>query len=129
MTVLLPADEVTLYPPGGLDAHGWRLPPTPGTDPYWQGTGNLQLAAGISDPHGAAGGGRGPHGPARDLTGQLYVPAGFNLTEGSVAVIRDRVFVLSQARLVRDPAGAGLDCQVATVTSTDTWPQGDPDAD
>jgi len=126
----LAADEVTLHPPGDLDEHGWRNPddfPVPA----WTGTGNLQLAPGVSDPRAAAGGGHGPHGPARDETGTLYLPADAPAADGWTAQVRGRVFVLSQVRLITDPAspGGGIACQAATVTTTDTWPGGgDPRA-
>lgn len=125
--LLLAADAVTLCLPGELDGHGWR---EPGRVPHWDGTGNLQLAPGVSDPRAAAGGGHGPHGPARDLTGDLFLPAEAEPAEGMTARVRGRVFVLSQVRFVTDPASAdGIGCWTATATSTDTWPEGgDPRA-
>lgn len=121
--VLLAPDEVALYEPAGLDPHGWRLP---GDEPAWQGRGNLQLGPGISDPRAGPGGGRGPFGPARDQAGTLYLPVmdGLEIEDGQVAVIRGRVYVLSQARLVVDPSGwLPISCWVATVTGTDRWPE------
>jgi len=122
MTLLLGRDTVTLYSPGVLDDHGWRTP----TDlAYWHGTGNLQLQPGVSDPRADRGGGHGPHGPARDLTGTLYLPADALPAEGSTALIRDRLFVLSQVRMVIDPVtDDGIGCWCATTTSIDTWPDG-----
>ncbi len=112
MTVLLAADEVTLYPPGGEDSHGWA---DTARDPYWCGLGNLQLISGASDPLATAGGGRGPHGPARSEAGTLFLDV--EPVEGSEAVIRGRRFTLSQVRLVNDPLdpGGGLSCWAASV--------------
>ena len=122
MTVLLDTDDVVLVlPSADTDDHGWRLP---GTDPYWEGRGALQLRAGVSDPRASEGGGRGPSGPARDEVGDLYLPTGLRPLEGSTAEIRGRVYVLSQVRLVVDPVGLNLDCWAATATSVDTWPDG-----
>ena len=122
MTVLLARDEVVLFAPGELDDHGWRLPSDYG---YWQGTGNLQLAAGPSEPRAAGGGGHGPHGPARDLAGVVFLPADALPAEGSTADIRGTRYVLSQVRMVLDPVtDDGLSCWVATATSIDTWPDG-----
>lgn len=119
--LLLAADPVNLYRPGDLDRHGWRLPGV--GPPAWAGVGNLQLAPGASDPRAADGGGRGPHDPARDLTGSLYLPPGTPAEDGWVAVIRDRPYVLSQVREVTDPAepGGGIACVAATVTGTADW--------
>ena len=127
MTVLLAEDEVVLYPPSvDVDEHGWRLPDEA---PYWSGIGNLQLNPGISNPLAAGGGGRGPYGPARDNVGSLFLPPEVPLLEGSSAMIRDRVYVLSQVRIVADPV-MGLDgpmtCWAATATSNDTWPYASP---
>lgn len=121
--ILLPTDDVELAPPAQLDEHGWRLP---GDEPYWTGRGNLQLAPGVSDPRAAAGGGRGPYGPARDLTGTLYLPADAAPVEGSVARVRGHVFVLSQVHLVIDPLypAGGITCWQATAMGTDSWPDG-----
>lgn len=122
--LLLGIDEVALYAPGDLDAHGWR---EPGDGPAaWTGTGNLQLTPGVSDPRAESGGGHGPHGPARDLTGTLFLPTGAEPAEGMIAEIRDRLFVLSQVRYVADPItpGGGIACWAATATTVDTWPKG-----
>lgn len=119
--LLLAADQVVLYPPGGdADGHGWA---EPGAGPYWAGTGNLQLAAGASDPRAAEGGGHGPYAPAAGQAGQLFLPPSVPLAEGSLAVIRGKAWVLSQVRLVADPAdpAGGIACQSATVTEAD-WP-------
>jgi hypothetical protein len=122
--LLLAPDTAALFRPGVLDPHGWRRAGE-GPQPYYDGPANLQLQPGVSDPRAAAGGGHGPHGPARDLTGNLFLPADdAEPLEGSSAVIRGRVFVLSQVRLVADPTDSGLDCYTATVVSTDTWPDG-----
>jgi hypothetical protein len=121
--LLLPTDTVTLYAPGELDEHGWRLD---GAQPAWTGPGNLQLAAGVSNPQAASGGGHGPFGPARDETGTLFLPREVVVADGYAAAIRGRLFVVSQVRFVTDPAepGAGIACQAMTVTSVDGWPEG-----
>ena len=127
MSLLLAADEVTLYPPSvDTDEHGWRLPDT--SAPYWSGLGNLQLQPGVSVPTAADGGGRGPYGPARDQLGVLFLPASIPaLFEGSTAVVGARTYVLSQTRVVNDPLdGATLTCWAATATSVDTWPGFEP---
>jgi hypothetical protein len=115
VSVLLAADPVDLYPPGGLDAHGWREA-DPAARPSWSGLGNLQLGPGPSDPRAAGGGGRGPSQPRADQTGVLYLPPAAEPADGMAARIRGRVFLLSQAHLVADPAGGTLDCWQATVT-------------
>lgn len=121
MSLLLARDDVVLTAPDGLDEHGWRLPD--GTEPLpWSGVGNLQLMPGISNPRAAEQGGRGPFGPARDNTGQLYLPADAPVADGVQAQVRGRRYVLAQARLVTDPVDANLTCWSATATSVDTWP-------
>jgi hypothetical protein len=117
VSVMLAADQVELYLPGGLDAHGWREADTDAA-PCWCGLGNLQLGPGLSDPRAAGGGGRGPSQPQAAETGVLYLPPAAEPVEGSAARIRGRVFLLSQVRLVKDPSDlAGfLDCWAATVT-------------
>lgn len=115
--LLLAADGVVLYPPGEADAHGWVLP---GTESYWAGSGNLQLQPGLSDPRAADRGGHGPYDPAAVQAGVLYLPPPVPLVEGSLAVIAGRgAFVLSQIRLVPDPAdpGGGIACWAATATA------------
>jgi len=121
--LLLATDDVALFPPGTLDDHGWR---EPGRAPAWAGTGNLQLAPGVSNPQANQGGGHGPFGPARDLAGTLYLPPDASVDDGWVARVRDRVFAVSQVRLVKDPfdPAEGISCVAMTVTSVDTWPQG-----
>lgn len=120
--LLLPVDPVTLYAPGGEDGHGWRMP---GGEPSWTGTGNLQLGPGVSDPRAGTGGGHGPFAPAYDQAGSLYLPPDAAVTEGMVAHVRGRAWVLSQVRTVLDPAypGAGAACTVATVTGCENWPE------
>jgi hypothetical protein len=115
MSVLLAADQVELYLPGDLDAHGWREA-NPDARPYWSGLGNLQLGPGPTDPRAAGGGGRGPSEPRTTDTGVLFLPAAAEPVEGSSARIRGRVFTLAQVHLVADPTGGTLDCFQATVT-------------
>jgi hypothetical protein len=115
VSVLLAADQVELYPPGRLDAHGWREA-DPEARPVWCGLGNLQLGPGPSDPRAAGGGGRGPSEPKAAETGVLFLPPEAELVDGMAARIRCRVFLLSQAHLVADPTGGALDCWQATVT-------------
>jgi hypothetical protein len=125
VTVLLPTDHVALYPPAGLDGHGWRLPAGDAAEPYWQGEGALQLQPGVSDPRAADGGGRGPHGPARDAVGQLFLPGSLpELADGYTARVRGETYVLSQTRRVLDPAGGDLGCWAAQATGTSRWPRG-----
>jgi hypothetical protein len=121
VTLLLAPDQVELYPPSGADAHGWALP---GTAPSWSGTGNLQLSPGISDPHAADRGGAGPHGPAAVDDGTLYLPAEAPVTEGCGALIRGRMFALSNVRLIPDPTypAGGLTCWAARASDTGGWP-------
>jgi hypothetical protein len=120
--LLLGRDQVALYPPAGLeDAHGWRLP---GAAADWEGIGNLQLQPGVSDPRAAGGGGRGPHDPARDRQGTLYLPADAPVADGWTAVVRGEAYALSQVRMVADPLGGdGLDCHAATATGISDWPE------
>lgn len=122
-SVLLATDTIACYPPSqNTDSHGWRLPDL--TDQYWTGAGALQLRAGVSDPMAADGGGHGPYDPAYDEVGDVYLPAeaGLTVLEGTSIECRGRWYVLSQVRLVADPAGLGLACWVATATSVDSWP-------
>jgi hypothetical protein len=122
VTLLLATDPVELYPAEDqADAHGWALP---GTAPGWTGAGNLQLSAGTSDPRAADPGGRGPFDPAAVEAGSLFLPIDAAPADGMVAVIRGRAFVVSNVRLVVDPTGGGVDCYVAAVTGTLTWPSG-----
>jgi hypothetical protein len=119
VTVMLATDHVALYEAGEADAHGWRLPPPADAEPYWQGAGALQRSPGASDPAASAGGGHGPHDPAAYATAVLYLPADAMPLEGSLALIGDELFVLSQTRLVNDPAApyhGGLTCWTATAT-------------
>jgi len=119
--VLLAPDDVTLYPPGTEpDGHGWAQP---STEPFWTGRGSLQLQPGISDPLASGSGGAGPFDPARTDEGALYLPPGVEVRDGCRALVRGRMFVLSNTRLVRDPTGTGMaDCYAAAVSATDTWP-------
>jgi len=115
VSLILAPEEVTLYPAGELDGHGWR---EPGAVPGWCGPGNLQLSAGMSDPRAAGGGGRGPHEPAAAAAGILYLPPGAEPAEGMTAVVRGAAYVLSQVRFMADPNDPDgfLSCWVATVT-------------
>jgi hypothetical protein len=113
VSLLLAADQVALYPPGEADPHGWV---EPGAAPYWCGAGNLQLAAGASDPAAAGGGGHGPQDPAAAQGGTLFLPPCTGVAEGSTALIRGQWWALSQVREVTDPTGSGLDCVAATAT-------------
>jgi hypothetical protein len=123
--LLLGTDTVALYPPAGsADEHGWALP---GPDPYWTGTGNMQLTPGPSDPQAAQGGGHGPYAPAAALQGQLYLPPDCPLQEGSAALVRGAWFTVARARLVTDPTappGEGASCWVAAVGGTAGWEAG-----
>ena len=121
MTLLLAPDQVELYPSGGTDSHGWKLP---GTTLAWSGLGNLQLTPGRSDPRAADGGGHGPSGPAVTEDGALYLPSEAPVTEGCGALIRGRMFLLSQVRLVPDPTfpQGGLTCWSATASGLSGWP-------
>jgi hypothetical protein len=122
VSLLLTPDHVVLYPAGELDPRGWR---EPGDEPAWEGAGNLQLQPGITDPRAADGGGRGPHDPARDHTGQLYLPPDAPVADGMAAVVRGDTYWLGQTRLMEDPtAGARAACWVSTVTGTRTWAEG-----
>lgn len=113
--VLLPTDPVILFKPAERDAHGWRQARS--GDAYWSGMGALQLSAGPSDPRAADGGGHGPHEPARELTGDLYLPQDAQPRDGMSAVIRGRNWVLSQVRFIHDPSGGLLHCWVAFATT------------
>jgi hypothetical protein len=117
--LLLAADRVELYPPGELDGHGWREPPGQGARSCWDGTGNLQLATGPSDPRASEGGGQGPNAPRRDEVGNLFLPLGSEPADGMTAVIRGQVFTVSEVRMIADPVagpGGGIACWAATVT-------------
>lgn len=120
MSLLIANDAVVLYPAGGDDEHGWRLPDA---EPAWEGTGNLQLGPGASDPGAGDGGGAGPFAPAAAEAGQLFLPPDAGAADGMTAEIRGRLFVLSQVRLITDPRGSGeLDCQQASVSAVSGWP-------
>jgi len=122
MSLLLAADAVTLYPPGSPDERGWT---GPGTAAAWSGTGNLQLGPGGSDPRASEGGGTGVFGPARLEQGELFLPPDADPEDGMSADVRGRRWVLSNARLVPDPVGAGLDCWQVTATRDDSTDYGD----
>jgi hypothetical protein len=112
VSLLLAADEVALYPPGGADPHGWALP---GAAPSWRGRGSWQPGPGASDPGAADRGGHGPQGPATVALGQLFLPPEAPVADGVVALVGGRRYALSQTRLVRDPRGTGdLDCWAAS---------------
>jgi hypothetical protein len=119
VTVLLAVDQVALYLPGELDAHGWREPPDESTAcPCWTGAGNLQLYTGSSDPRAVAGGGRGPHDPRRVGAGNVFLPPGADPVDGMTAVVRGEAWVLSEVRFINDPTGGGfLSCWSASVTA------------
>jgi hypothetical protein len=119
VTLLLATDAVTLYDPGEPDAAGWAEPPEDAA-PRWCGAGNLQLAAGTTDQLAGAGGGHGPHDPARTASGLLFLPIDACPRDGQSAHMRGRMWVLGDVRLVQDPAGAGLDCWLATATARGT---------
>jgi hypothetical protein len=122
MSVLLAVDQVDLYPPdtSAQDSHGWVDPgPAP---PTWTGLGSLQLTAGVSDPRAAEGGGFGPFSPGAVELGTLYLPPEASPVEGTVAVVRSRMFVLGKVRLVPDPTGSGmLDCWAAAASGNEAW--------
>lgn len=129
MTVLLPTDTVELYPPGtATDEHGWSLPTSGAT---WTGPGSLQLDPGVSNPRAddrggrkLPGGGSGPFGPAVIEHGTLYLPADADAHDGGTAIIRGEGWVLSNVRLVVDPAdGSSASCLTAEVSG---WPAAVP---
>lgn len=115
MTVLLAADAVELYPPGGTDAHGWQL--AGDAKPSWRGMGSLQLTGGLSYPGANDPGGHGPHAPARIEAGNLFLPSEARPAEGMVALIRGQRFVLSLVRMLVDPTDptGGIGCWAAAV--------------
>ena len=115
MTLLLATDAVELYAPGQPDAAGWVEPTEDG--PRWCGAGNLQLTAGTSDALAAGAGGHGPRAPAHIAAGLLFLPLDACPRDGHTARLRGQDWALSDVRLVQDPAGAGLDCWLATVTA------------
>lgn len=121
MTLLLAPDAVDLYPAGSLDAHGWR---EQGTDPTWTGWGNLQLGPGRSDPRAADSGGHGPSDPAAVEDGVLYLPSEAPVVEGCGAMIRGRMFLLANVRLIPDPTypAGGLTCYASTASGVANWP-------
>lgn len=122
MTVLLPTDDLALYERGEADAHGWVRPPAD-SEPFWTGTGSLQLAGGVAAVDAASGGGSGPFAPAHDQTGTLYLPLGTGARDGTQLRARDRVYVLAQVRDIPDPSGGDAGCTVADVTEVGAWPQ------
>ena len=121
VALILAPDRVELYDPGPRDAYGWQDPPAEPPRARWCGEGNLQLAGGLSNPRGDAGGGYGPHNPARSPSGVLYLPPEACPVEGASARVRGRWWVLSQVRDITDPGGTGLGCYMATVTGTEGW--------
>jgi hypothetical protein len=117
VSVLLPTDDLVLYPAGVPDAHGWvTAGDTAGADPTWSGRGALQLDAGVTAPGASQGGGAGPFDPARTPLGAVFLPPDAPALDGMVLSARGRRYVLSGTRLMVDPVGAGTDCVVATVT-------------
>jgi len=126
VSLLLAPDVVALYPGGGSDSHGWALPDN--AAPVWEGPGNLQPVPGRSDAGAADGGGHGPYDPAHGAAAVIYLPPDAPVADGIAAVVRGQGWVLSQARLIEDPAGMDLTCWVATATGVDTWPSGGTDA-
>jgi|SRR5215472_1598370 len=123
-SLLLAPDTVELYPapaaPADADAHGWALPGA--APPAWTGTGNLQLAAGATDPRASERGGHGPFDPASIHTGTLYLPPDANPVAGMTALVRGTVYALAQVRLVADPIGGALGCWAAAASAVSTWP-------
>jgi hypothetical protein len=118
LSLALVTDRVELYRPGGLDEYGSREPGA--GPPVWAGPGNFQLGPGASDPRAAAGGGRGPHDPAGNQTGVLYLPPDSGAVDGYSVKVRGQLFTLSSVRLVVDPTpGGALDALVATATRTE----------
>jgi hypothetical protein len=120
MTLLLGADQVTLYPAGSAaDSHGWALAGTPAA---WQGSGSLQTSPGMSADTAAQGGGHGPYDPNATRLATLFLPPDAPVAEGCVADVRGERYHLTQVRLVTDPTGTGgLDCWAASATGTSTW--------
>ena len=121
MSLLLAPDQVDLYPPGTADERGWTRP---GTTAAWSGQGNLQLAAGQSDPRSEVGGGTGMFGPARLESGALFLPPDAQPADGMTAQVRGHRWVLTNTRLVIDPVGGGLDCWVASIARDDSTDYG-----
>jgi hypothetical protein len=120
MTMLLAADQLTLYPSGSqADGHGWALPDS---TPVWQGIGNLQLDPGYSDARATESGGSGPYQPAHRPSGQLFLPTDAPLVDGVTVQVRGERYVCSLSRTVMDPTGGALSCQVATVSMVGGWP-------
>jgi hypothetical protein len=119
--LLLAPDTVDLHGPSSTeDKYGWAQPDD---GVVWTGQGNLQLAGGTSDPRAAEGGGGGPYQPRYNSLGQLYLPADAPVTEGAIADVGSKQYVLSQTRIVADPVNLGLDCWVCTVTEVTSWEQ------
>jgi hypothetical protein len=118
--LLLAADAVALYPPGPADVLGWATEGVP--PPAWEGTGNLQLAAGMTNPRATEGGGFGPFSPARAQQGVLYLPAEAAPADGMTAECRGIRWALGGVRLVVDPSGGDLTCFEAIATQTSNWP-------
>lgn len=124
MALILASDAVELYEAGPADAYGWADPQPAPARPVWCGVGNLQLAAGRSDPTATRAGGHGPYDPSSGLTGVLYLPPDARPVEGAPARIRGQRWVISQVREIPDPADTGLGCWMATATGTGRWEDG-----
>ena len=121
VSVLLGADQVTLYRAAPPDAHGWALPDL--SSPVWTGAGSFQRAQGRTDAGAAQGGGHGPYDPNAGALATIYLPPGAPVADGLIAEVGGEHYWLGQARPVHDPRGTGdLDCWVATATGTVGWP-------
>jgi hypothetical protein len=119
MSLLLGADWVTLLAPATDDPHGWTLP---GTTVLWEGSGNLQRAAGQTDIGMGTGGGQGPFNPNWAELGQLFLPPDAPVVDGVIAQVGGTQYVLRQCRPVHDPRGTGdLDCWVAVVNGVSNY--------
>lgn len=119
MAVMLATDELELWPAGDDDAHGWTAA---GARPAWTGRGSLQLTPGLVDVGASVRGGSGPNNPAGAELGRVILPPDAPAVDGMGLEARGRRYVLSQVYNVADPAGAGLDVVVATVSEVSRWP-------
>lgn len=119
MAVMLATDELELWPAGDDDAHGWTVD---GARPTWTGRGSLQLNPGLVAVDAMVGGGSGPNSPAGAKLGRVILPPDAPAVDGMGLGARGRRYVLSQVYNVADPAGAGLEVVVATVSEVNRWP-------
>jgi hypothetical protein len=132
VSVLLPTDDITLYHGGEPDEHGWwigtlvlfreelaktlaRVDDEISQAQEWEGRGNLQLIAGISEPNQDRGG-QGPFAPRALETGTVYLPPDSGAADGQLLVTRGRRFSVSQARFISDPVNMGNEVIMATAT-------------